>query len=871
MKLTVLALMLIITLEPKSAKFSLDFPREEPHYYYHHPHQHQQQQQQHHQQQQQQQPQPQQQQQQQQPQQHHHYPQPQLQPQTSRHEYLSERRQLQSLPLHNPHEYRRQRRQLQLQLHIQPQPQPQPRLQLSQPPSPSPNLNVAQHGIIFEKMGKINLITAFHNLVISFNTAEVMKAAQRLNDIMRMSYDLVRKEKYYLNSYFSMLLENIIKKFNLAFNRFKKYIEASSYQLNAQDQLENIIATVEFYSQPDQRRSTVLEEEEEEEGKEAPEQATGDISIEDDSSPVKVLNQYVSLLNAKDSFSFLSKIAEAIYRANITFRVLEMHYLNQSHPLYYNVTRELVMSHSLSFFEFCVRDFSEEIERLLYLLDSILVTSKTSALLITPEYFKLVLRNLQNTWSLLYPPTDLYLPQYYAVCRSVVQKKGDELYFVIQIPIKSTYDYELYHLHYIPLPISNLPSWSRKFDFPRQNYLAVSSTGDEYTFLDNLATSCFSLDNKICTASQPIRKRRFAPTPDNCLLSSFHHRGDLADEDANKCIFAYERNRDIEFIRIGNYWFGSILEEAFITQKCPPHSSRVYSFNRSVIMLPITGDCIYVSDRFTLPLAQPTHNNNNNNNNNKENIKIILSPIRIDLPPLVITELFLNREIKRLTTWDINIFQASSESKTFINSSLNFSLLIFLLFYIVIITCVVSRKWLKTPQKTIIPIPRVKFQRGQRGQRGQQQQQQQQKQQQQQQQQQQYCQPPSQQLQQHQHHQLPPTPSSTLFLSSLSQGPSPSPQPPLGLQAQAQVQAHFEQYPLLEGNNNNNNHHSNNSFNRTPNNYIFPYFPSSLSSTPSLPPSPPPPPPPPPPPLPLPLLLSATLKEEENILYMEMK
>ena len=144
----------------------------------------------------------------------------------------------------------------------------------------------------------------------------------------------------------------------------------------------------------------------------------------------------------------MSDIDKAVYGANLTLIALTLH-VNDNSSYLYNVSSEIVLAQSINFCELALRDFNEEIKQLLCKLDSILATSKTSVLVITPETFKKVLVNLQNYVTLIYPPTEDYILEYYTISKTIVKKKDNKLYSIIQIPIKSNYEYNLYKLHFL--------------------------------------------------------------------------------------------------------------------------------------------------------------------------------------------------------------------------------------------------------------------------------------------------------------------------------------------------------------------------------------------------------------------------------------
>lgn len=524
----------------------------------------------------------------------------------------------------------------------------------------SKSISVSNNGIIFQKLGKINFISAFHNLVISFNSESIVNSGNNIINIMKKSRSLVNKDDHYLKSYYIIMIEKIMKEFNKTFNKFKRYINNNNYNsIYSNKKLDNIIDEIE------------------------------NNNTSDSSDEINIINSYISKVNISNDN--LSKINQALYRANLTMKALIAHYTVDGNILY-NMSRELVMSYTLTSFDFCLRDFREEIGQLLYKLDSILTTSKTSILIITPEYFKKFLVRLQDELiELLYPPTDTFIPEYYSICNSAVKKRGNILFFIIKIPIKSSYKYDFYNIHYMSVPIINLPGWSRKLsNAQNKNYLAISADHSKYTIIDNLKDSCTSsslTSSKICSSSQQIQKMSPSITQDSCLLSAYSSTIETTD-----CNFTYEYNKMADFTVIENFWIGSIFKEKeYITKRCEGviMSSQIY-IKRGIVKIPISNNCTYIGESFILPYSETK----GNNKPLSSAVETVLSPIMINFPPYVISKLFLNNEnrVKYLTSNDINTFknlyeETVSLSSSFINSKINFIFFIIIFVYIIILTC----------------------------------------------------------------------------------------------------------------------------------------------------------------------------------------
>ena len=546
-------------------------------------------------------------------------------------------------------------------------------------------ISISNHGVLFQNLGKIKYITAVHNSVISFNSQSIVNDGNALIDIIKDCKELVKKNSHYLQIYYLEMLDNIIKEFNVVFDKYKRYIANNNYKnVHSNENLDNVISEIENNSNSSNKED------------------------------IRIINSYISTINiSKDENQ---KIAQAISRAILTRKGLNAHYFNDSHSLY-NVSTELVMSFSLTLLDFCYRDFRDAIEQILYTFDSILTTSKTSILVIIPEYFQKLLRKLQdNSIPILYPSTNSFIPKYYDICHSLVKKVDDILFVIVQIPIGSSANYDLYGIHYMSVPIQNLPGWSRKLDRGQnKNYLAVSRDYTKYVFFDNLEDSCVSssstaISSRICTSFQQIQK-----SDEECLL--FNTLPNITNHD--KCNFIYEYNKKLEFKVIDNFWIGSVLkdQEESINEQCNAH---LYSSNirikTGIIKIPVSSNCTYIGTNFILPKI--TNNiidkNNNNNNDNAAHlsVKVILNPITLNFSPSV-SNLFLNRK-RSLTTIDIENIMAtasfyssssSSSSFSFVNSTINFVIILVLFVFIITLAVLFIYYLCKTMTRKTLPPP----------------------------------------------------------------------------------------------------------------------------------------------------------------------
>ena len=427
---------------------------------------------------------------------------------------------------------------------------------------------INQYGVIFQNMGKINFISAHHHLVLSFDSFSIINYGNRLLQIVQDSEALVKNHTHYLQNYYSIMLANIMIEFKAKFNKYKRYIDNNEYSNNVGN-LDDIIESVQIHDDDDDKVKHGLH----------------------------LINPYVSRVNISNGN--MSRIRQALYRATLTFKAINAHYTVSNHSLY-NVSRELVMSYSLTSFEFCLRDFNEEIEQILYKLDSILTTNKNSILIITPESFQKFLRVLGDHLPLIYPPSDTFMPKYYSICQSAVKKKDNILYFVIKIPITSKQYYNLFGIKYVPVPIMNLPGWSRTLYFNKEEktFLAISTDSTVYTILKNPKDSCIS--SKICNPYQHIQKVSTGLEGEDCLLLAYFNRS------ANdKCQYIFEFNQRSKFTIVENFWIGSILtNNSYISKSCSNQMQIMNNIERGIIKIPISKNCTFSGNYYILPYLE---------------------------------------------------------------------------------------------------------------------------------------------------------------------------------------------------------------------------------------------------------------------------
>ena len=104
--------------------------------------------------------------------------------------------------------------------------------------------NIAKYGVIFQNIGKINLITSSHNLVIPFDSSNIIDSANLILSFMNESIDLINKEdskeNHVLHSHFIYILKNIIIEFVSKFDMFKRYIKTFDTKISLNENSNNL-------------------------------------------------------------------------------------------------------------------------------------------------------------------------------------------------------------------------------------------------------------------------------------------------------------------------------------------------------------------------------------------------------------------------------------------------------------------------------------------------------------------------------------------------------------------------------------------------------------------------------------------------------
>ena len=485
--------------------------------------------------------------------------------------------------------------------------------------------NIKDEGVIFQHLGKVNLITSFHNSVITLDIEKFTNSINQLINIMRNNKNIIDPSYHFLSSYYDFLINNVIDQIEMKRDIFLRYI----------DNFSDLSSKKESYDNDENALNEIINVVEK----------NNDDDDDDDDDNVSIINSYISKVNTKKNV--MSDIDKAVYGANLTLIALTLH-VNDNSSYLYNVSSEIVLAQSINFCELALRDFNEEIKQLLYKLDSILATSKTSVLIIMPETFKNFLVNLQNYVTLIYPPTKNYIPEYYTISKTIVKKKDNKLYFIIQIPIKSNYEYNLYKLHFLWLPLNNLPGWSRRIN-EKNNYLAISQHQGQYALFNTLDFCAFLKSSMICIPTREIKFSTRLYHKEPCLLSIFYN-----EKPNDYCGFTYERNRKSNFIKIKSFWIGSILEDDdYILENCVGTSQHRINIPKGIVILTISNNCTYSGNKFLLPNFEITSKQQTYLNHT---VTVSKTPITVQFSPLIVSSLFSNDLLNRVTSRDIMFF-----------------------------------------------------------------------------------------------------------------------------------------------------------------------------------------------------------------------
>ena len=533
-------------------------------------------------------------------------------------------------------------------------------------PSYSETDKYNDNGVIFEDIGTMQLVTSFHNLVIPVKIANITHSIQKIISMINGTKNLFNStNNHFLGGHYDFMINNIINQFEGKQNLIERYMKAfnnfSQYSEIMNKNFKNIVDT------------------------------TQSITLKDDDD-VRFVSNHISL--ARD-IKF-SKLSKGLVTTNLTYGAINNHVNNNKDPMT-NVSRDVVMATSLTFYELALKDLSEEIEILIYTLDSVVTNRKTSVLVILPELLLKLLLKLQDKTqiNLVYPASEKYIPKYYAMSQTYIKFTNNTLYYIVRIPLKLThYELSVFKLHFLHLSITNLPGWSRKID-SKMNYLAYSSVTQQYLFFNHLSSYCIILDTLMfCDAIQENKIYK----DDDCLVSLYKNYT------KQNCMYVYQKNRKDEFIKIKKNWIGSIFQENKTIQKCCL-DTRCENMNlwRGVNIIPIYYKCDYKGEHFVLPRFEEEEEDDDNRyatisggGGDDDGVKRILKPTTLPKshPAINVLNLFngnKNNVYNIITSEQIHIFNLLyfKTSKVEDNVNVNFCLMIILYVLLVLVFAII--------------------------------------------------------------------------------------------------------------------------------------------------------------------------------------
>ena len=512
------------------------------------------------------------------------------------------------------------------------------------------SITLKDNGVMFKKLGKVNFVTSCHNLVITYDVqTNFINPIDTLITTIKESKTIVENDSdyYYLKDDYVYQVNTVIDKLDNIKTIFQKFVRAfpdTPYHTIPSEttdgfvssptkgEIANIIETI-------NNNNTTTTTASQFEG--------------------KMINRLIS--NIEINYENMTNIKNAIERANITHLAIYNHYKNNKSQMR-NVSRDVVLSTSLSMFDSSLRDVKEDFEEFNYQIDSTVITRKTSVFIISPNTLLNIMHKLQHFQiSLLYPALEQYIPEYYTISRTIIERRDNVFYFIIRIPIKSTYEYDIYKLYYFWIPISNVENWSRKIHFHDQEikYLAINEH-QHYITLNNLQSCIYKMISQlICVASKHFQKRNDGNgkiNEDNCILSIYN---DESKEIQNKnCLFKYEFNRNTEFIKIDKDWIGSVKKSENVKKICSNNINDNISIHKGIVRIPISNNCKYIGSTFMLPYFQWLIPNKD------INISQISHPITLkNVASHLIPFFTKNKESKYLIAHDINNIKYMMENE----------------------------------------------------------------------------------------------------------------------------------------------------------------------------------------------------------------
>ena len=160
-------------------------------------------------------------------------------------------------------------------------------------------INIVKDGIIFENLGKMDLKTASHDLIITFDIKKFISSFEIITNILENSKKMVNDDIHFLHENYAFMIDGILSDLNSSKNKFLRYIQNFN-DLSKTKKIKNIISISDKFSFFN-------------------------------NSDITVLDPYMSKLNISENN--VQKINNAIDKVNLTFKALNLHINDDKDPL----------------------------------------------------------------------------------------------------------------------------------------------------------------------------------------------------------------------------------------------------------------------------------------------------------------------------------------------------------------------------------------------------------------------------------------------------------------------------------------------------------------------------------------------------------
>ena len=430
-----------------------------------------------------------------------------------------------------------------------------------------------KEGVYFSPPRLLNLVSEYHNLVLTFNASVALENIGLLRRAVFDSLHAVPKDNAFAQHYTAQLkeLSSALTDKEADFRAFLETLNTTPHTHRRKRNLAGQVVATLFGLPTDEEIQNIVQQINTHEEKEK-----------------KVINKAISSLEVTNTQ--VARLTSATKKARLALMALRGHFKKIDAALA-NVSTNLVLVETLDFLEFAGERAINEINRIINLIERIQITAKVPPELLKPEIFKEILNMMQNkNIKLIYASTNRFVPTYYRIAEATIKLIGNIFYVIVRIPLKTEEEYLLYRNKPLWVPY-NSSRWARKVTEVGE-YIAVRRDKKVAIELDNLKTCVINEDNTLCAP----RQNTIAYTTPTCLLTL------LKDDPPTVCDYKYTTNMKIQFIKLDNYWIGSVQRKTIVEEVCDDvTSSRKIILKPGINVIPVREGCKVVGETFALP------------------------------------------------------------------------------------------------------------------------------------------------------------------------------------------------------------------------------------------------------------------------------